>query len=163
MKKQKEKEYTKKKSKGIYKVDDGLTKYTLNFNKKISLKKIKNIEDLVNRNATNLFDICDEIEWLKLNGIHSLKEFDRSRDISLLSIYEIIFSHALDFEETRLCVISGYENLNNERLEKDVIKLYEYLDNELWNKYFIEDLFEDGKLGLRIEGVILDAYENIDA
>lgn len=35
------KESTKKKSKGIYKFDNGLTKYTLNFNKKNIIKQNK--------------------------------------------------------------------------------------------------------------------------
>lgn len=155
------KESTKKKSKGIYKFDNGLTKYTLNFNKKISLNKIKNIEDLVNSDATNIFDIVDEIECLKLNGIHSLKYFNRNIDVSLLSIYEIIFTHATDFEGAKLSAVSGYKDLNNKVLEKDVLKLYEYFDNEFWYKYVVEETFKEDKLVLQIECEILNEYENI--
>lgn len=127
------KESTKKKSKGIYKFDNGLTKYTLNFNKKISLNKIKNIEDLVNSDATNLSDLAGELVDLYLKGTKSLKFFNglcNMMEITLPSIYGLIYSHILDFDGVKLAVSSGrdYLDLKEEILEKDILKLYKYLE-----------------------------------
>ena len=125
----------KEKNKNSYEFQTGFNKYTLDFDKKVSLKKIKYIEDLINDKTNNIYELIKELYMLKKSGVNTLR-YSRwslvSFNIDLATIYYIIRRNIPEFDGFKYCIENNidYLSLDKKHHMNDIFKLYCYIDAE---------------------------------